>query len=160
MSDPKSVEQYLKDCVAIYPETLTEEFVRLPADLAYWSEQYANAYRYAAERELVRKTLEGKLYGEYQARLGAVRAGRGPSIEEIKSTVAQDPSYIAARQEENEADAARVRLLGVVEAIRAKREMLVSLGAQMRAEMQHDPLVRQKAAVDHEFQMNRVARGG
>ncbi len=158
MAHPPDLERYLKDCVAIEPLALTEEFVRLPADLAYWSEQHASAYRYALERELYRKTLEGKLYSEHQLRLAAGRigAGRGPTVDEVKSAIAQDPSYIAARAEENEADSARVRLLGVVEAIRAKREMIVSLGAHLRAEMQHDPLLRTQQYKDSQLEQARA----
>lgn len=157
MAQPPNLEAYLKECVAIFPEQLQEEFVRLPADLAYWSEQHASAYRYSLDRELYRKTLYGKLYHEYLAKLAMGRPGtRGPTVGEVEAAIAQDPSFIAAKAEENEADSARVRLLGVVEAIRAKREMIVSLGAHIRAEMQHDPLLRTQQHKDSQLELARA----
>ena len=39
------VDAYLYDCVNVEPEALQEEFVRIPADLAYWNERYAQAHR-------------------------------------------------------------------------------------------------------------------
>ena len=42
----------------------------------------------------------------------------------------------------HDADGRRLKLQGVLDAVRTKKDMLVSLGASMRAEMQGDPSIR------------------
>jgi hypothetical protein len=155
MTQPVDLEKYLRECTQIEPLYLEEEFVRLPADIAFWTERYAQAYHYALDRELYRKTMYGKLYSEHSTALAVGRVGaRGPSVELIKAAVEQDPMYIAACQEENNAESAKVRLYGVVEALRAKKDALVSIGAQRRAEMSGDPMIRRDAAIARAKQEN------
>jgi hypothetical protein len=70
----------------------------------------------------------------------------------------RDPDGQQARAKEVAADAERVRLYGVLDALRSKRDMLISLGAHIRAEMQHDPMIRERAALDREVATNRTTR--
>lgn len=154
----QSPEEYLRECLRLDPLFLEEEFVRVVPDLAFWNEQYALAYRRHLDAELDRKTLYGRLYMEHQAKLEMSRTGtRKPTVGEVESAVTTDPSYVAAKHAENVADGERVRLLGICEALRAKKDMLVSLGAHQRAEMGHDPSIRKQVAIEHEMQRNRAA---
>lgn len=135
------IDQYQWECLAIEPLVLTEEYVRLPSDVAYWNERYASVYKHwlemkarrervLAERsEELRKTLKFKKQADVADSSGRV------TIAEVESAVARDPAYQAARDKEIAAEAEKVRLFGVLDALRTKRDMLVSLGAHMRAEM-------------------------
>jgi len=39
----------------------------------------------------------------------------------------------------------KIRLYGVIDAVRTKRDMLISIGAQVRAEMESDPSIRERS---------------
>lgn len=155
MVNPPDLEQYLKECVRVEPMLLEEEFVRLPSDIAFWSERYAEAYFHFLDRESYRKELYGRLYVEHNKALSMGRMGtRGPTVGEIDAAVLQDPLHAAARKEENQAEAAKIRLFGVMEALRAKKDALVSIGATRRAEMSGDPMIRRDAAIERARQEN------
>jgi hypothetical protein len=49
---------------------------------------------------------------------------------------------LALQEEEDQCEADRLRLRGIVEAYNAKRDMIISLGANLRLEMLNDPQVR------------------
>ena len=134
------VDKYLMDCVALEPMALEEEFIRLPADLAYWNNRYAEVYRYWLERKLITAKLSAERKGELRAEM-LIDAKR-VTISEVEDALTVDPGYQQAMAKQNAADAEKVRLHGVLDAIRTKRDMLISLGAHMRAEMQRDPLIR------------------
>ena len=134
------------DATRIMPEALQEEFTRLPADLAYWNEQYSRAYREYLRAEMFRKEVEAQLGILLRDHLQAM--GSKATVSEVEQRVLTHDQYRSAKEAEIEAETAKVRAWGVVEALRAKREMLVSVGAHVRAEMAGDPLVRQRAHAD------------
>ena len=41
----KTRDEYLAECVVINDFALDEEFIRMPADMAYWNARYADALR-------------------------------------------------------------------------------------------------------------------
>jgi len=138
---------YLKDCVRIEPLALEEEFVRMPADLAYWNERYAKAVRahligkieVDRARAWARQALRIKLTNPENAHM----LGGGKVTEALlESFIALDPTVKEVETNEIEAESKKIRLHGIIEAIRTKRDMLISLGANMRAEMQNDPMIK------------------
>jgi hypothetical protein len=152
-----TAEAYLKDCVRIEPLALEEEFVRLPADLAYWNDRYSEAYKYHLERKIIREQLGAELSSKIRDGLEVAKKTR-VTIAEVDGELLLNPEYQQARAKEVAADAERVRLYGVLDALRSKRDMLISLGAHIRAEMQHDPMIRERAALDREVATNRTTR--
>jgi len=137
-----TVEAYLKECVMVEPLAIEEEFVRLPADLAYWAERYALAYGVEAKAKSHRTRLHALLSIEYRESLGQ-SPGVGRVTEAlVEAKVENDVRYIAAVNHHIDADVDLVRLKGVVDAIRTKRDMLISIGAHVRAEMGTDPTLR------------------
>lgn len=133
------VDEYLARCVEIDPLGLQEEYVRLPADLAYQSSRYAQAYREAARAKSARKRLGALLAIEHRARLQL--DGRATEAM-VEAAVETDPRMQTAEDREIDAEVERQRLYGIVDAVRAKKDMLVSIGAHVRAEMGADPTVR------------------
>lgn len=148
---------YERDCVRVEPLALEEEFVRLPADLAYWNAQYSEAFRRYQLAKLYVEKLSAQLSLLVREDLQSQTRGR-VTIAEVEMSVQVSPEYQAARAAEVEAEAEKVRLYGVVDAIRSKKEMLISLGAHMRAEMGADPSIRHRAAVEREVDLARVPR--
>jgi hypothetical protein len=144
------VEDYLYDCATITPEAIQEEFVRVPADLAYWTKRFADASKAAAAAKVHRGKMRAFLYLEHRERL-LIDVGK-PSEAHIDSCITCDDRMAQAEAALVDAEARKAELWGFVEAVRAKREMLVSLGAQLRAELQNDPVIRRQRAAESEFQ--------
>jgi hypothetical protein len=137
------IDQYLKRAVQIEPMALEEEFVRLPADIAYWNERHSHALREYLAAKIDREQIFGRLLTnpEFHATL-QILIGKRPTVEQLKGAISCHDDYAAARLHENEADVERQRLRGCIDALAAKRDMIVSLGAHIRLEMMHDPIVR------------------
>lgn len=150
----QDLEKYVKDSVFIEPVALEEEFVRMPADLAYWGAQYARSVRgyLIADMEFdrteaeVRILVRERLLSEAAPDPSEKPAKRGTVTESmVAAKVELDEDYQAARLALIEAEAEKVRVYGIVEAVKAKRDMLISLGANQRAEMKGDPVLRRDA---------------
>lgn len=135
------VGEYLWECVRIDPLVIQEEYVRLPSDLAYWNERYASAYRFWLEIKDRRERTEAQLAVtlrkdlELELAHNPHRTGK-VTVGEVAGAVASSEEYRSVRAKEIGAEAEKVRLWGVLDAIRTKRDMLVSLGATQRAEME------------------------
>jgi hypothetical protein len=137
-------DKYLRDSVMIEPLQVSEEFVRLPSDLAYWNSKYADALRQHLLAKLTVEETEAELYGRHRDRLLA--AGSKATVNEIDAAVQSDPELHQARLAAIDAEVTKARVHGIVSAVSAKRECLVSLGAQLRQEMENDPVVRARHA--------------
>lgn len=137
------VEQFLYDSIRIEPVALQEEYVRMPADLAYWNARFASAYERFATTKVQLSRLEALKRIEHRERLLADT----PKVTEsmVEAAVAGDPSVQEIQDDLIAAEVDKVRMNGVVDAVRTKRDMLVSVGAHVRAEMQHDPMVRNQS---------------
>jgi hypothetical protein len=134
------IDEYLLECVTIEPTMLDDEFVRVPVDLAYWHERYS---------ESIRSYLLAKLeYDQARARVGlelreeVAAMGVKKTVGDIEAMITVHPDVSAAYLALVEADAEKQSLRNRCEAVQAKREMLQSLGAKMRAEMMSDPALR------------------
>jgi hypothetical protein len=138
-------DQYLDDCTQIEPMALQEEFVRLPGDMAYWASRYATVYKLYLDAKLVRERVTAELKEQHRNRLTLNSKGR-VTVDEVESAVLMDANYLEAKSSENALESEKVRLNLIVDALRAKRDMLISIGAHQRAEMQHDPVVRVQEA--------------
>lgn len=148
-------DEYLRECTKLEPTLITEEFVRLPADLAYWNERYAKAYRAWLEAKIDTEQVTAVRSMEIRDRQMAIAKGGRVTISEVEQALHVDLGYQRARHKEVIAESEKVRLYGVLDALRTKREMLVSLGAHIRAEMGNDPLIRAQRALDREVYENR-----
>lgn len=135
------VDEYLADCVQVYPEALQEEYVRIPADLAYWNARNSAANRNHLVTKMNRERTVARLQIETRAAFEV--AGKKATEALVDATVTMSDEYGVARMAEIEAEVEKAKLSGVVDAIRAKRDMLISLGAHVRAEMQGDPSLRE-----------------
>lgn len=132
MSDERVMT--VEDATRIEPMVITEEMVRIPSDMAYWNERYANVFQYWLEAKFARERTYSEAFRDIQERLATTSKTR-VTVSEVEHLVATDRTYIDARMSEIVAESEKLRLGGVVEALRAKKDMLISLGAHMRAEM-------------------------
>jgi hypothetical protein len=108
-----SEDTYAKQSVEIVPEAIREEFVRVPSDMAFWGERYAEAVRAYLVAEQNRKATHARL----RLTIRSVAAAGGTKMTEA------------------EAEAAKLAAKTRFDAVAAKRDMCMSLGAHIRSEM-------------------------
>lgn len=148
---PEDLEAYRQASIRIEPLAIQEEYVRVPSDLAFWSEQHSVLYREWQLAKFEREQEWGRAIERARADLSSNRKGapgRGPTVASIEAYAIQDPQYVKARNDEIHLESERQRLLGMVDAVRTKRDMLVSLGAHIRAELERDPVIKEKDPLD------------
>lgn len=146
------LDDYLRGCVRIDPANINDEFVRLPSDYALWNERYRTALERSLLAEAEVKRVHAGLYLRGGARV--MPTGKPATVDWIKAMIEDDPDYQQAVADAIRAEADVAHVKGVLEAIRTKREALVSIGANIRQEMQHDPAVRDRTRTE------RTYRGG
>lgn len=148
-------EEFLRKCVEIDPMVLEEEFVRIPSDLAYWNQRYSDVYQYWLDRKLITEQVVAQRSNSIRTKLEVERDGKRVTIAEVDRELQLDEAFQQAKAKQIAAEGEKVRLAGICEAIRAKKEMVISLGAHIRAEMGHDPLIRNQSYVDEEVRRAR-----
>lgn len=139
-----------QDAVKIESFALEEEFVRLPGDLAFWNAKYSAVYHYWLSRKMILAQVTAEVSQAERTQLEGITGAKRVTISEVEAALVLNPEYQQAKVKEIEAEAEKVRLYGVLDAIRSKRDMLISLGAHMRAEMQSDPSIRRLTAIERE----------
>jgi len=146
MAEPTSqrqepTEDEERAAVSIDAGRLNDEFVRVSSDLAYWNRSYAGAVKRLRLAEMDREGQEASLRLKYRAEAEA--SGQKITEGTLDALVVDSPQYKLALTVEVDSEHDKNRATGVVDAIRTKRDMLVSLGAHIRAEMQRDPSIRE-----------------
>jgi hypothetical protein len=134
------LDEYLRECVRIDPLDIQAEFIRVPGDLAYWNDRYADALREFLISEADFKILKAQL--EPLTRQALLDAGGKTTEAQVKAAIDSDDQVLEAQRRCVEAEVEKNRLYGALDAIRSKKEMLISLGAHLRAEMGGDPVLR------------------
>jgi hypothetical protein len=141
----KELKDFLEKSTRIDQADIREEYVVLPSQLAFWSARYSEALRQAmlADAALTRTEARRSL----EVRGLAEVNGKKITVDEIASRVATDEEVQAAVLVKIETAVEKERLRGVLDALRTKRECLISLGAHVRQEMQGDPAIRRDARI-------------
>jgi len=123
-------DEFIKKVIDIDPLDLDSHFRRLPAELAYYNSQYAEAY---ARQLDAKRNLDQVHASTYKL---VADSEKKMTVAAINAAIESDPIYAEARRELVEAESEKQRLRGKVDVVLAKKEMLISLGAHMRSEMQ------------------------
>lgn len=122
---------------------LGDEFIELSGHLAFWGDRYADAQVAKMRAELGVKKLKGKIYLQLRASKdkGDTEASLAARVETDQLVQeAEDLALIKTGQ--------ALKLKSLIEAIRMKGDMLVSLGAHQRAELKGDPMLRHASRED------------
>lgn len=125
-------DEYVRQATSIDANSINDEFVRTPSDLAYFNSLYADAYRDWQLAKMHTEQVYGNLTVQLRERLKAINPKT--TVSEVESTVTTHPEYTDIRNVELSLEVDKVRLTGICEAIRCKKEMLISLGAHIRFE--------------------------
>lgn len=153
MRDEQDDAQYLRECVTVNQLDLNGEFVRVSADLAFCNARYAEAVEDLGRAKLRAEFNEARLYEE--VRTAFLSEGTKPTEKMVESAIRQKEDYMASQEALIEAEGKKLRWYGLVDAVRTKRDSLISLGAQQRAEMSHDPVLRERARTERLVQNGR-----
>jgi hypothetical protein len=132
-------ESYLRDCVTIDENQVEKEYVRISSDLAYWGQKYVDAHQVYLMAKLTVEETRSRLYLIAREK---GKEGKAPSEATLTALVDSDESMHQVRLELVIAEVKRAKLHQVCEAIRAKKDLVVQLGASLRAQMQGDPVLR------------------
>jgi len=128
--------------VEIDPTQLDAEMTQLSASVAYWNTRLARAIAVEerAKDDIVR------IEAEARERVRAASQGAKMTVADFDAAIALDTSVIAAHNEYTDAreDAGVTRAVTI--ALSVKRDMLMQLGAMLRAEMEADPATRSNMA--------------
>lgn len=137
------VEKYLIDCVRIEPTLIQEEFVRIPMDLSYWNERYAQAQ----EAWLMAKLQRDRTHGSADQRIRLRLQDEGLKVTEslVQSYLETDEEMYEANVEVIRTEVEKIRVYGILDAIRSKKDALISIGAHIRSELQGSPQLREQA---------------
>jgi hypothetical protein len=123
----------IKDCVTIDQTNLQDEYQRIAADYAYWSEKCS----VSQQTYLLRKMERQRMWAQTKIELRETLTMQGERVTEARldTETEVNDEYCAAKEMEIIAEVDYTKLKGYLEAIKTKREMLISLGAHMRQEM-------------------------
>lgn len=141
-------ELKLRERLKIEPLALEEEFVRCPSDISYQSAKYARALGEYLRCRSAQKRMRGLLLLKAYQQLRDT--GGKPTESQVAAMVDQDPRWLRMRHAEDNADALREKAKGDMQAVLAKKDMLVQMGATARAEMERDPAIRDRRYVQRE----------
>lgn len=134
------VEQQLHDAVTIDPLRLSDEYTCVAAHLAYWNERFREANEAYLETKYDLKRTTAHAYLFYRAELE--EGGEKFTDSRLSALVEVDSKVITAGDKHLRAEIVKGRISGILDAVRAKKEMLISLGAHVRAELGGDPAMR------------------
>ena len=158
----RDAANYRRECTNINKENIEAEYTRVSADLAYWGFQKAKAYRDLGqakvtleEEEFEVERVEAMLYARFREELKEPNSKEKlvpPSEATINSHVTQAPELAKAKARYFEAKLAVAdaqyhfdELYATTNAVEVKKEMLISIGADRRAELNSDPNLRKMA---------------
>ena len=136
-------DDYLFDCVTIDENDLTSEYVRVPADMAYWGKRAADAERDHLLAKVRVEEAEASAQQRARDRLENDPSTKRVTEAMVTAAAQQDPALRLAQQVYADAAATRKEVAGYLSAIAAKRDMLISLGATQRHEMNADLTIRE-----------------
>lgn len=127
---------------SIEPTAIQEEYSAVPADVYRWASAVAERDEVLdyAERDL--KSYEARRAVEI---VDAVKAEeKVPGEAKITAAIRRESGWVKAVELVAKARRGKADALAVLEAVRAKKEMLISLGATQRLELEREALIRDR----------------
>ncbi len=139
------VDSYLRESVCIDEiMTLDEDMRRISGDICYWNSRYAEGNKEHLLLKIEMDRLAGILYMEHREKLELLKGKVTEKM--VTAAVDMDDRWHDMRIQVIEAETEKIRIRGVCDAVIAKKDMLQSIGAKLRIEMQGDPGIRDMAS--------------
>ncbi len=128
------------------PSVIQDEYVNLPSTVSSWLRREVKATKAVRLAELELEVGKEQLTLEMRKKAKGPGGEKAMTADEVKASVITHPEYrrlseavIAAQETEEE-------ITGVLKSLSAKRDMLVSLGSHIRAEMESGISVRDRSS--------------
>lgn len=149
-----SPEDVIRSVVKIDQRNIQAEYCALPEAVSLWIFRRVEATKRHRLAELELEVLEENTKIDTRAaNLQAVRASvkdektgksmiKAATVDEIDALVASNPMVVQAKRAVIDAAEQKEKCAGMVDALMTKKDMLVSLGADIRAEKHGDPSIR------------------
>ena len=112
---------------------LEGQFRKCPALIYRFAALEADAQQVMLTAKAQMEQAEARAYGKQKSLLTA--KGK-PTVDEVKAAVTLDPEFVAAQTFHITAETNARKLKGMVTALLSKRDMLVQLGSNQRAQLQ------------------------
>ena len=125
------------------PLLIKGQYMRLPALYAYHNGRYADALEAHLRAELERKRTEARL--AIQIRKTAQLTGSKATESAIREAIDNSDEWAEVCMAEIDTQVALARERGEVERLRIQKDMLVSLGAHVRQELDANPFAREQS---------------
>lgn len=138
-------EMDLRARIEINPAALEDEFISCGANIAYAAGRHARAVAASLRAQARSKRLRALLHADARGWLIS-RGIKKPTVADIDARVEIDPRYLEAKAAEDNAEAFELLTKGNLTALVAKKDMLVQMGANYRAEAERDPYIRSERA--------------
>lgn len=123
------IDSWLRDCLELDPELVSESLRKLPGQVAYWNARAAETQRAFQYAEQKRHQYRARRRMELRTTLAKA------TIEAVGDAIETDPVYADLQVECIEAEAAMARTQGIARAMDAKKAALMSLGGILRDEL-------------------------
>lgn len=137
-------DDYLFDSVTIDEDNLNGEYTRVASDLAYWAKKHGEAeLNYLAAKATI-KRCEGVAYERARSLLEADASVAKVTEAKVEARAQQNADLEAAHSRFAQAAAWRKTVEGYADAVKTKRDMLISLGADLRKERETEPYLRDR----------------
>ncbi len=130
--------------VAIDLANFNQELIDFPPLVAYWNAQLAVATRTSMQAKADKEREEARMRLLYKSNAELER--KKLTVADLEAKVTDNKDVQVMQDLYIEAEAERIRIRGIVDTLGVKRDMLQSLGAKLRVEMQSDPIVREQMA--------------
>lgn len=133
-----SFESYMKDSVDIDDMDLDNEFIRVSSDLSYWYSKLADATESYQHAKFVREQVHARVYSEKKKFLHESymdKKVKPPTVQDIESSVILDEEFSISKEKEIDAESFKLKIYGIVEAVKSKKDMLIQIGANRRADI-------------------------
>lgn len=124
----------------IDPALIDEEFIKLPGELARYSQLHVEASQDAEQADFNLEIIEASI--SLTIRDHAKNLGEKVTVDYVQAKMRVDPKWQAARRDAIEARTQEAAAKAMVNAVLAKRDMLISYGAHLRAQWGGDPSTR------------------
>lgn len=138
------VDKLIYQAVSVDDLDINSEYKRIPTDIAYWNILASKALRAQLRADMELDRTISRLRIEHRAKLELVSAKVTESM--VDAAVEQDADLETAKLDAIEAKVNLARIRGISSAVTAKKDILQSLGANFRAEMEGSPLLRDQSS--------------
>lgn len=125
--------EYRKACVNTDPNNIEQEYLRVPADFAYWEEQLQIAQHGLDLGRLELQEAEAEIFKNTKDNQKGLKRGDSLSVEGINAVVTTAPKVRQLRREVLDRTLDVALLRAMVRSVERKADMVQSFGAFRRA---------------------------